>query len=197
MYATCGGCRIVGRSVTIERVFVGTLVENPSDLYTAFIRYKRTPGKPDIASQSTVASILSGAVEQHLDQLTDELDGEPTIVSPVPSTRYSGARQPLSDVIARVTSIKHLQAQILVHSGLARVPREVQAGLFTPVKDLKGERIVLIEDLWVRGTTAASALLALQGLGCRVSILSIGREVRRDYLTCGEVLDGLGRPAWW
>jgi hypothetical protein len=96
-----------------------------------------------------------------------------------------------------VAGLAESAGDCLEHAGLRRERHQQQPGLFRTSRSVRDERILLVEDLWVRGTTADSAAKTLVDAGATVAVLTIGREMRREFGTCGELLDSLPKPAWW
>jgi hypothetical protein len=99
-----------------------------------------------------LAAALSGGYEQHASAIAATLGGWPTITTPVPSTRGKlYAQQPLRHVIELVEDLRGELAPTLLHTSAAHRDRSVRADLFTAIRDLSGQRVLLVEDLWVRG----------------------------------------------
>jgi hypothetical protein len=144
-----------------------------------------------------IAATLSGAYEQHMVGIVESLGGPPTHVFPVPSTRVDPSEQPLLRVTQAVTSLAHLAAPAPLTPRTARVPRSVQRDLFEVSEAVSGRRILLVEDLWVGGTTSESTAAPLIADGAKVAVLAIGRDVNPSFMTGAELLKSLGKPLWW
>lgn len=195
-FPTCASCR--GRPSRPELLHFSCSVPKPSPFYASFVRYKVLAGKAALPHRLGLAAALSGGYEVHAESIRSALAGYPTIVSPIPSTKgVSYQAQPLRHVIELVGDLREELSQSLEHTSAPRAPHTFQPDLFRPVRRLAGERVLLIEDLWVGGGTAESAVHIVANSGAAVAVLSIGREQRPDFGSCTELLDTLGPPEWW
>lgn len=195
-FATCGGCTLIARHRPVPDVRFGTLVAKDTALYGAFKYYKRDFSQRGDTYRRALAAILAFAYDEHGDDLARLLGGSPTIVAAVPSTRPPNAVNPLRSVVSNVASLRPLIDTPLVFTGVERRRHSVQPELFRAPQRLEQQRVLLIEDLWVRGSTAASAVEVIEAAGGRAVVLAIGREVRREFLTSEELLRVSGRPRW-
>lgn len=143
-----------------------------------------------------LSAILAFAFEEYETDLAKLLGGSPTMVAAVPSTKPPNALQPLPAVVAAVAALGPLVGRPLRYTGVRRERHTVQPDLFAAPSRLDGQRILLVEDLWVRGATAATAVDVIEAAGGRAVVLAIGREVRRDFMSCAELLRVSGRPSW-
>jgi hypothetical protein len=198
-YARCYACTHLAPSDDGAHLSFAACVVKSSPLYAAFVNYKNFDGELGEPHRRTMAAVLSGGYDQHRDKISERLGGPPTIVSVVPSTSptRNWANQPLRRVIDLVGELSPRAAQVLEYSGIQRIPGTPQSDLFRPVRVVAGERILLIEDLWVRGTTAETARSELLRGGASVGILSIGRELNPSFATADQLVGALGRPQWW
>jgi hypothetical protein len=159
--------------------------------------YKNVRGHAGEGYRLALAAILSGAYEQHASAIEGALGGPPNIVTTVPSTRVLHAVQPLQSVIQRVAALAERCGDTLEHSGVVRIPRTVQPSLFRTTGGVSGRRILLVEDLWVGGTTVESAIRPLQTSGAIVAALAIGRQIKLSFQTAPELLAAVRAPNWW
>src|SRR5262249_17376213 len=118
----------------------------------------------------------------------DFLDAAPRIVCGVPLHRkrlwrrkYDQA-QLLSREIARRTRRQHVEClrrtrDTRRQAGLTEAQREQNvAGGFKPIRQLAGESLLLIDDVFTTGATAKSAASALRAAGAsEVQVLTIAR----------------------
>lgn len=196
-YPHCIACHRLSGAWSSVPLYFATIVANPSGWYGQFVVYKQPPD-PDAAAFAAMAAALSGGAELHWDAITRALGGTPDTVTPVPSTGARGyEQQPLVGVIKSVSILEPLCQPLLERTLTLRVKHSIQDDLFRLVPSRAPERVVLIEDLFVGGTTAASAATVLQSAGASVAVLGIGREVRPSFLNCAGVISQLGRPRWW
>lgn len=194
-FSCCPQCRH-HQSETFDGCFFATAIENPGGAYQAFETYKSVGG-PDALNK--VAAILSGGFEQHQPEIEGYLKGAMTVCAAVPSTRPDRPpeTQLLGVAIRRVGALKLAAGRYpLRTSGVPRVPHSVQPGLFVPQFPVKGERILLVEDVWASGGTALTALIALRSAGARVALLVAARLLRRTFERGGELIDSLPPPKW-
>lgn len=159
-FAQCRLCNDLAFASASVPVGFGTLVAQPSPLYSWFKYYKNVRGENGERYRDAIAAIVSGAYEQHGPAIELALGAAPDLVTTVPSTRVVHATQPLQSALQRVAQLAAHCEDVLEHTGLARVQRTVQADLFRTSGSLKGRRVVLVEDLWVGGTTVESAIHA-------------------------------------
>ncbi|MCC7055680.1 MAG: phosphoribosyltransferase [Gemmatimonadaceae bacterium] len=199
-YATCHGCGFLdvapwGRAAA----WYGTIVVKGSALYWDFNNYKRFGPATLGESWQRVTSLLSLATWTHAEAIATHLGGEPTIVCPVPSSRgMTVEAQPLTVAIQHCALMKHHFVPALrAHPTLRRDKGLFQPEYFVPARDVRGERIVLVEDLTASGRTAYSAWYALRSAGAQVAMLSIARLMSPDFRNADDVLARLPRPAWF
>lgn len=196
-YPQCRLCDDLELACDSVPVKFGTLVAQPSALYGRFKYYKGLRSSEGDQYRDVLAAILSGAYEQHRADIASALGAAPDLVTTVPSTRVVHAIQPLQAVIQRVEGLASQCGDALEHTGIVRIPRTVQRDLFRTISSVKRKRILLIEDLWVGGTTVESAVHALQDAGGRVAVLAIGRRIRLSFQSAPDLLAAVGPPAWW
>lgn len=196
-FPCCVSCRDLRPSPYGPDRFFGALVPNPSSFYSAFKYYKSIRGESGARYREMIAAALSGAHELHATAIETVLGGSPTHVCPVPSTRVSPTEQTLLTVTRTVASLAEAAAPAPLTSRSKRIPWTVQRDLFQLTEEVSACRILLVEDLWVRGSTAESAAAPLIAGGARVAVLAIGREVRPGFLTADTLIASLDRPRWW
>jgi hypothetical protein len=204
----CRGVRGIGhelcyhctwRTTEVEdaQLFFAASVEKESPFYSSFKGYKSVTGVAAGDHLRRMAATLSGGFDQHADNITSVLGGPPTIVSAVPSTRgKSWDQHPIAAVIKMVGALSDRAQACLRHTNVMRVPRVVQHGLFEPVTETEGARVLLVEDMWVTGSTAETAAMSLMNAGAKVAILTIGRELNPKWETTSQLIESLGPPAW-
>ncbi len=184
-YQQCYGCNRLFNSGVPARLWdvivPMTSVLNPSPWYVKLSTYKRgftEHGK-------TLVSLAYTYLTANATQVAAVLGGDPDVFTIVPSKRgVDFATQPLRRTLARIEWIKARLAQTLVyHEGTgaqrwAYTPNAFTAGPY----DVRGKRIVLIEDSWVTGATAVSAAGALLDFGAEsVLVMPMARVVDAGY----------------
>jgi hypothetical protein len=193
----CQSCQVVWYS---ERTFFASIVAKGSSWYSQLVRYKSLP--VSMSALDAVAAALSGGCAEHESAIATTLGGKPTVISSVPSTRIATTfdTQPLGAVIRRVAYLKPLAAPALRRTpGVTRQRRLLQPEVFECVSDLRGQRVLLIEDLSASLTTIQPALTVLQQAGASCATMVIAREVTiaATLYDASSILPQLGRPAWW
>jgi predicted amidophosphoribosyltransferase len=131
---------------------------------------------------STLAALGHLYVQTHADAIAELLGGTPTAIAAVPSTRgWQSTQQPLYRALDRSSVLRTKLRVLQKHDGSAVGRREYKPGAFPVGASLRGERVILVEDLWVTGAKALSAAGALMAAGASVVLLVIGREVNSTY----------------
>lgn len=198
-FSRCAYC--LGPLETAPIVRFGCRVVERGALYSSFKDYKNVLGAAGDSARHRLRCILSGAIDEHAATLVAALGGPPSLVAVVPSTRsvFAGYSQPLA-IVARgvgALSVLFTATPILRWTGIARKARQVQLDLFAVERSIHGERVLLIEDLWVGGTTTRSAMITLQSAGATCVGLAIGRSINPYFEGADKVAKALGRPRWW
>jgi len=122
----------------------------------------------------------------------------------VPSSkirRVSDVPHPLEKVVAKITGLKALRAVRLVPSGgeVCHMQPSSTAFRLADATDLTGLRILVIDDSWVTGARALSAVSSLTDAGAEVAgVLVLGRSVdpfaSRHSLSWWEAFVAKGEP---
>lgn len=158
-----------------------TTALNPGPWYTRLATYKA--GRPDY--QSILASLVYCFMAQHRLRIGEMLGGAWDRITIVPSKRgISYEQQPLRAALSLVEPTASKLAETLRFRHDQPIPRQQyrpQSFVRGPAS-CEGQRLVLIEDLWVSGATSLSAAGALLRDGASaVVILPIARLIDRDY----------------
>jgi microcompartment protein CcmK/EutM len=154
-------------------------------LHHALMGYKRLNG--EIARRLTVelAAILWRFLALH-EQCVAAAAGVPAfeLVTTVPSgAREHDDRHPLRHIVGDLVGpTRWRYRRLLRRSPLPVGRREVSAHQFEPLRRLRGERVLLIDDTWTTGASARSAAVALDGAGAGlVAAVVIGRYLNRHW----------------
>jgi hypothetical protein len=152
-----------------------TLMGNPSQPYTMLKGYKSNwlPTQQRFAVQ--VAALHARLLIDHAECIT-----EWDVVTHVPSKGRHSGKHPLAAAMERVPWL-HEQHETLLKPGpgVSNIGRAmaVDDG-FEPTRDVRGLRVVLLDDTWTSGATAQSAASALSLAGAEVlAIAPVGRLV--------------------
>ncbi|MBC7844112.1 MAG: phosphoribosyltransferase [Gemmatimonadaceae bacterium] len=197
-YAICRGCEALD-DVTFGRApsWYGTMVDYSTPLYWQFNNYKKFTAatQPQLL---VVTALLSLAGWTHANAIAKALGGDPTAVCPVPSSRGTPvSAQRLSSAIQKCGLMKDHFAEVLrANPAIVRAKRTVQPEYFEPTKSLRGQRIVLIEDLTASGSTAFSAWVAVKRAGADAVILTVARGVNPSFPGASSVIEQLPEPGW-
>lgn len=165
-----------------RRVVPMTVVRNPSTWYSILLTYKQG-GFAEYAP--VVASIAYTWLTEHAEEIRELLDGDPDMLTVVPSKRgFTFETQRLRRALGMVGPIANQLTQTLecVDGSPARRTKYTPQ-IFSPKgEDVRGQRIVLIEDTWITGATAVSAAGALRLAGAkRVVITPVARDFRVEF----------------
>jgi hypothetical protein len=164
-----------------DSVFPMSAAINPSLWYGRLFRYKA--GEPE--SGRVLTAVAHCWITAHLETISSELGGEPTLMTIVPSKRegVTFRVQPLRRAIADLPDPPAPLVQLLEMVPGAAVPRNTyRPEAFEAVRDVRRHRVLLIEDSWVSGATPLSAAGAiLQAGAAAVAVVPIARVVDREF----------------
>lgn len=99
-------------------------------------------------------------------------------LSTVPSSGRGGGARPFDTVVAEVPALREAEVvELTVGSARARHLAPA-AGAFLAPRGVAGRRVLVLDDTWVTGARARSAVAALEQGGAEVAgVLAIGRSV--------------------
>lgn len=170
-------------------------------LHHALMGYKRFKG--EIARRLTVelAAVLWRflALHEHCVAAAARVSAF-DVVTTVPSgARERDGQHPLRRIVGEMVGpTRPRYARLLGRSCLAVRPREVNANKFEPLRPLRGERVLLIDDTWTTGASARSAAGALHGAGAGpVAAVVMGRYLNRCWGENDRRLDALVSTFDW
>jgi hypothetical protein len=88
--------------------------------------------------------------------------------------------------------------RLLHPTGRGSSEREYDPDRYAASRELDGEHVLLIDDMWTTGASAQNAAYALKAAGAStVGFVAIGRFIRRAWMDHGERLDAVPRPFRW
>ena len=106
------------------------------------------------------------------------------LVTTVPSSdARRDERHPLRRIVgARVAATRDRHERLLLRSDRASVPRVQDSQRYVPRRQLQGESVLLIDDMWTSGASAQSAAATLRDAGAGlVAAIVIARHLNRGW----------------
>jgi predicted amidophosphoribosyltransferase len=153
-------------------------VTNPGPWYSSLVNYKH--GSTN--DYNLVSALIAAYLRAHEHQIRDLLGGDFSRIAVVPSTRGRPFNEhPLARAVGRSEAFRSRLTDALSHVASATIARqEYKPAIYAAnAGAVEGQRVVLIEDLWVSGAKAVSAAGALLASGATsVAILPVAREIR-------------------
>jgi adenine/guanine phosphoribosyltransferase-like PRPP-binding protein len=188
-YAQCFGCKRlfeVAPESLFGRVVPMSTVINPSLWYGRLINYKNGSDQ----DHTLVSALIAAYLTAHESRIAELLGGAISRITVVPSTR---GRRFAVHPLARAVQRSRFFGERLVNAVTHRLGEQIARQEYKPSiyaidgAMVAGERVVLIEDLWVSGARAVSAAGGLLEAGAAsVVILPIAREIRTSTPFCPE-----------
>ena len=161
-----------------DRIVPMSTALNPSTWYSHLSGYKGLSP----SYQQPLAAMATEYIKSHNAKIEHLLGGEGSFTTVVPSTRgVSFEDQPLTKTLQLAHALRDHVRQTLAHVTGETIARgSYRPEGFVPQGEaVEGQRIVLIEDLWVSGATCVSAAGALLSAGAEsVVILVLARQIR-------------------
>lgn len=154
-------------------------------LHRVIASYKRDadPSVPDAVA--TLAEIYERflAVHERCIAGATGVDHFEVVTSLPSSSTGRDARHPLSTIVGRlVGTTRERYERLLLPQPARRVQRRFDPARFAVTRQLTGESVLLIDDMWTSGASAESAAAALQAAGARtVAAVVIARHINRGF----------------
>lgn len=170
-------------------------------LHHALARYKRLSG--EVARQLAVqlAAVLWRYLAEHERCAAAAVAADAfELVTTVPSSdRGRDELHPLRWIVGEVVvPTRGRHERLLRRSSAALGAHEFSREKYEPVRELRGEPVLLIDDTWTTGANAQSAAAALSAAGAGpVAAVVIGRHLNREWHENDRRLRGLTRPFDW
>jgi hypothetical protein len=195
----CFACRVVARrlGLPLAPVLPARLCALPSPLYTVLLGYKESPvAEARVRYRAMVRCIITSFLCGLGAELRALLHGPADLVSVVPSTHRRGPA-PLACIDGLDRAVEALPPARWVACLLCRAdgpggPPPVShmrpdPAAFIPSAasrpDVRGARVLLLDDTYVSGARSQSAAAALHRAGARsVAIAPVGRVLRPDRI---------------
>jgi hypothetical protein len=177
----CESCALTASQVSRPARFVLpiSLYEVP-DQYWNVLRYYKDSDRPEVRAQlgTVLAATIARFSTAHWECITRALGGEPAIVTTVPSTSGRPGEHPLVHAVRRSLRLRDAYVKTLIR-GLADIGhrRAADEG-FRSIADVRGRRVLVVEDTFTTGGRTQSAASALSLAGApAVGVLTAGRVV--------------------
>lgn len=158
-----------------------TVAVSPSPWYTTMWQYKRGSRRDDIL---LVAQVLKVWLSNHMGRVTKAIGGPPTVAAVVPSTSAS-MPTPLYQIVSQQPKLcdSVLPSAVRYIGPSASWKRSYLSpdSFSVDPEEVSGQRMVLVEDTWVTGSTALSAAIAIRRAGAaKLALIPIARMVKAD-----------------
>jgi hypothetical protein len=184
-FETCWSCASVTSQVNrpCDLVVPISLYEIPSQLHHILRHYKSgSYPRHEADFGARVISLLAYFLMKHEECITNAAGGGWDVVTSVPSSRPRSGEHPLVTNVHRVRWLDD-QFETLLKLGTVEVGHLKASDYgFEPVRDVRGERVLLVDDTFTTGATAQSATSALTIAGATVTgIVAIGRVIKPEF----------------
>jgi predicted amidophosphoribosyltransferase len=170
-------------------------------LHHALASYKRLDGEVARRLGVQLGAVLSRFLDAH-ERCVARAAG--THYFPVVTTVPSGdpsrdGDHPLRWIVSEVIGPTRERHERLLHRTETDVERHTfDADKFVALRQLDGEPVLLIDDMWTKGANAQSAAAALRAAGAGpIGAVVIGRHVNREWHENDRQLRALERPYDW
>ena len=170
-------------------------------LHHALASYKRLTG--DVARRLALqlAAVLWRFLELHEACVARAAGSDAfEVVTTVPSgDRLRDERHPLRWIVSELVGPTRSRYRQLLHRSNAAVePRIFKPDKFIVQPTMRGQSVLVIDDMWTTGSNAESAAAALKAAGAgRVAAVVVGRHVNRDWSGNDRALTRLATPFDW
>lgn len=162
-----------------------TVAASPGPWYTAMLQYKL--GGMWHRYAPAIAAVLWRWLDEHWSELSIALGGDPTAVAVVPSSTQS-MPTPLYRIAAAQPRLQSLLSNAISYDSStvngAWKRHSLEPDAFHVVANaVEGERVLLLEDTWVSGSTPLSAAIAVRRADPEaLALVPIARMVYHDDL---------------
>jgi hypothetical protein len=180
-FSTCFGCKtLFDQGVPYElrsRIVPISLADStaPCPWYLRLQNYKKF-SQEHIPLMTSVAHLF---MIRHRQRIADLLGGPASLITIVPSRKLDIATHPLRIALTNINPPDERVRPVLsFRVGATLDRRTYDPDVFDCIADVEGERVILVEDLWVSGGTPLSAAGALMEAGAAsVMVMPLGRKV--------------------
>jgi predicted amidophosphoribosyltransferase len=198
-FAHCYACG--GIDASIAAVAPISYSFSGGQLHHALAGYKRMRGATSRRMSVTLAAIVWRFLAEHEPCVARAAGVERfTLVTTVPSgDRGRDEGHPLRRIVAELCGpTRERHDRLLLRSETGVAGRAFDAHKYDPVRELRGEPVLLIDDTWTTGANAQSAAAALRAAGAgQIGAVVIGRYLNREWHQNDARLRTLPRPFHW
>jgi len=182
----CGLCRACGANEQHLAAVVPISYSVGGEwLHNLIASYKRDadPSVPDaLATLAELCEDFLGTHEPCVAAASTVSEFE--LVTTVPSADplrdlHHPLRRMAGELVLRTS---HRYERLLLRSDTLAIPRVFDPARYRPTRQLNGEAILLVDDMWTSGASAESAAAALRAAGAGpVALVVIARHLNRDW----------------
>jgi predicted amidophosphoribosyltransferase len=186
-YAVCYGCHLTASQVSQAVATVLPIsLYRVHDQYWYILRNYKDHRRPAVRTElgMVVAATIARFTTRHWSCISAQAGGEPTLVATVPSTRPTGrpGPHPLTIAIHRIARLAPLHRDVLARGPGVVGHQRASDDAFVATGDLRGERVLLVEDTFTSGARTQSAACALRRAGAAsVAVVVAGRVIDPDW----------------
>ncbi len=185
-FDTCYSCtRTMGQvEFPTTQIIPISLYRLNEQLWHVLRNYK--DGRVEVTSNLgiIVAATIARFTATHWSCIGRLLNGQPTVVTTVPSTRVPPrlGEHPLAKAVKRSTRLSQLFKPLLVRGQVQATHLQASDDAFRAPTPLYGEKVLLIEDTFTSGARTQSAASALRRAGAdTVVVVVAGRVIDPDW----------------
>lgn len=165
----------------ISRVTPICLTSADNQLHHSLRKYKDHTYTPPVTRSKfsvQIAALFTRFLRSHRDCIAARASGDWDCITYVPSTRRRPGDHPLNDAL-RLSPWINRQLEDLLAPGPGHATHNAASDdAFSPVRDVSGKRILLLDDTFTSGARGQSAASSLQLRGARViALVPAGRYV--------------------
>lgn len=184
-YSQCAGClRLIRDGVSRDLLSCTvplSMAANPSPWYGRFSTYKAAIPE----NMYLLAATVHHCFEHFKIPIAAQLGGTPDVVCVTPSKRGKTIEEQRLRQLVEIVSADLPPLEPLLRFRTGAVPaRRFNPDMFDgDANEIRGRRVVLIEDVWVSGSTVMSAATRLQQLeAAAVLVMPIARMIEPNAL---------------
>jgi len=183
-YSRCYSCSQVEQQLSAPCPLVVpiSLTEVLGQLHYQLRNYKGAESQMQRDFLIRTAAILGYFLHQHADCIAEAAGGGWDVITSVPSSTERAGEHPLMRAIRAVGNLRE-QYEPLLRRGETQTGHNTASDVgFVPLRELGGERVLLIDDTFTSGARAQSAASALSLAGASVAaIVPIGRVISPEF----------------
>lgn len=183
-WSTCWSCSQVASqlSASCPLVVPVSLYEVGYQLHHQLWSYKGAPSDMSWDFLVKTAAILGYFLQLHSGCIAAAAGGPWDLITSVPSSTGREGEHPLVRAIKLLPEIRDEYEPLLTRGEVPITHTIASDGGFEALRQLDGERVLLIDDTFTSGARAQSAASALNNAGATVvAIIPIGRVITPDF----------------